>query len=173
MNSAPAAIPSTVSVARSRRAEESVSSCRISVNSIATADTSVKAQRWWRKANSVDMARAPVSWAICRRQICRIGQVGLPIENLAAVPFLKHRSSLHGTPNLPHQGRQNTACDYQQFDRESSECRAKSNPPEWKAQHRKQCGRCVRYHQQMDVSNSAATSNRTPDGSAYSHSSDR
>jgi hypothetical protein len=39
------------------RAEESVNSCRINVNSIATVDTSVKAQRWWRKANSVDMAQ--------------------------------------------------------------------------------------------------------------------
>jgi len=48
-------MPSTMSVTCSLRAETGVSSWRISTNSIATADTRVKAQRWWRKANSVDM----------------------------------------------------------------------------------------------------------------------
>src|SRR5260221_1566070 len=56
-------MPSTMSVTCSRRAEESVNSPRINANSIATADTSVNAQTWWRKANSVDMARAPF-WRI-------------------------------------------------------------------------------------------------------------
>src|SRR5580692_3695464 len=50
-------MPYTMSVTRSLRAEASVCSCRSSANSIATADTSVKAQRWWRKAKSVDMVR--------------------------------------------------------------------------------------------------------------------
>src|SRR6266404_1503275 len=62
-------MPSTMSVTCSRRADESVSSPRINANSIATADTSVNAQTWWRKANSVDMARIPRGsvFADCRR----------------------------------------------------------------------------------------------------------
>src|SRR5947209_14906247 len=48
-------MPSTISVTCSLRAEASVNSPRISANSIATADTSVKALRWWRNANKVDM----------------------------------------------------------------------------------------------------------------------
>src|SRR5260221_6995817 len=57
-SSAPAAMPYTRSVTCSLRADASVSSPRISANSMAMADTKVKAQRWWRKANSVDMTRA-------------------------------------------------------------------------------------------------------------------
>ena len=44
-NNSPAAMPSTRSVTCNRRADASVSSCRISVNSIAIAATSVKAHR--------------------------------------------------------------------------------------------------------------------------------
>ena len=47
---------------------------RISTNSIATADTSVKAQRWWRKANSVDMGEVPVKLA---RQFAADGPIKL------------------------------------------------------------------------------------------------
>src|SRR5712675_1376416 len=68
MNSVPAAMPSTISVTCSLRADSSVNSCRISVSSIATADTSVKAQRWWRKANSVDMVRQPLFPSDCSRR---------------------------------------------------------------------------------------------------------
>src|SRR5690348_1681935 len=57
-------MPSTRSVTCSRRAEASVSSWRISVNSIATAATSVKAQRWCRKAKSVDMGALSIRWSI-------------------------------------------------------------------------------------------------------------
>src|SRR5689334_13659678 len=50
-------MPNTMSVRLSRRADSSVSASRTSTCSIASADTTMKAARWWRKANSADMAR--------------------------------------------------------------------------------------------------------------------
>jgi hypothetical protein len=50
-----------MSVICSLRADASVNSPRIKTNSTATADTRVKAQTWWRKANRVDMAGDPVA----------------------------------------------------------------------------------------------------------------